>query len=113
MLSTWGWDIDQAARRAELERWVEGGGRLVVDAALISGTDAFEEWSGIARERDEPDPDEDPFQAPEIVESVSSARSRRADDARADDEAARAPIVACNFDYGSLARDRHAARSGR
>jgi hypothetical protein len=68
VLSTWGWDIDQA-RRAELERWVESGGRLVVDAALISGSDAFEQWSGIARERDEVDPaDEDPFQAPEIFE---------------------------------------------
>ena len=33
VLSTWGWDIDDA-RRAELERWVEAGGRLVVDAAL-------------------------------------------------------------------------------
>ena len=68
VLSTWGWDIDQA-RRAELERWVEGGGRLVVDAALISGSDAFERWSGIAREIEEVDPaDEDPFQAPEIFE---------------------------------------------
>jgi hypothetical protein len=68
VLSTWGWDIDQA-RRVELERWVERGGRLVVDAALISGTDAFERWSGIARQREEFDPaEEDPFQAPEIFE---------------------------------------------
>ncbi len=52
--STWGWDIN-SARRAQLERRVEGGGRLVVDAALITGSDAFEEWSGIAREREEPD----------------------------------------------------------
>src|SRR5262245_8014906 len=49
VLSTWGWDIN-AARRVELERWVEAGGRLVVDAALITGSDAFETWSGIARE---------------------------------------------------------------
>lgn len=68
VLSSWGWDIDQA-RRGELERWVERGGRLVVDAALISGSDAFERWSGIARQREEFDPaEEDPFQAPEIVE---------------------------------------------
>jgi hypothetical protein len=71
VLSTWGWDID-SARRRELERWVEGGGRLVVDAALISGSDAFEEWSGIAREREEVDPvDEDVFRAPEIVEECA------------------------------------------
>ena len=80
VLSTWGWDIDHA-RRAELERWVEAGGRLVVDAALISGSDAFEQWSGIAREREEPDPDEDLVQAPEIVEPCEEYRAgaRRAD----------------------------------
>jgi len=31
VLSTWGWDIDRA-RREGFERWVEAGGRLVVDA---------------------------------------------------------------------------------
>jgi hypothetical protein len=71
VLSAWGWDID-AARRVELERWVEAGGRLVVDAALITGSDAFEQWSGLRRERDEPNPDEDPFRAPEIVEPCQS-----------------------------------------
>jgi hypothetical protein len=71
VLSTWGWDIDDA-RRGEFERWVEAGGRLVVDAALITGSDAFEQWSGIRREREEPNPDEDPFQAPEIVEPCQS-----------------------------------------
>ena len=71
VLSTWGWDID-GARREELERWVEAGGRLVVDAALISGSDAFEEWSGIAREREEVDPAaEDVFRASEIVEECA------------------------------------------
>ena len=55
VLSTWGWDID-AARRAELERWVEAGGRLVVDAALVSGGDAFEDWTGVARVREEEPP---------------------------------------------------------
>jgi hypothetical protein len=48
VLSNWSWDIN-AARRADLERWVEAGGRLVVDATLISGSDAFERWSGIER----------------------------------------------------------------
>jgi hypothetical protein len=67
VLSTWSWDIDNA-RREELERWVEAGGRLVVDGALISGGDAFEEWTGIEREREEPDPDEDLFRAPEVFD---------------------------------------------
>lgn len=48
VLSHWAWDIE-ATRRRELEQWVEGGGRLVVDATLISGSDAFERWSGIER----------------------------------------------------------------
>jgi hypothetical protein len=69
VLASWGWDISHA-RRAELERWVEAGGRLVVDASLITGSDAFEQWSGIVREREEPeDPEEeDLLQVPERVE---------------------------------------------
>lgn len=66
VLSTWGWDID-AARRDELESWVEAGGRLVVDAALVSGSNAFEGWSGITRARDEELADE-VFEAQEFVE---------------------------------------------
>jgi hypothetical protein len=77
VLSTWGWDIN-SARRTELERWVEGGGRLVVDAALITGSDAFEKWSGIARERDEQGPDEDLLQAPEAVEPCETVAEIRA-----------------------------------
>ena len=75
VLSTWGWDINNA-RRAELERWVEAGGRLVVDAALITGSDAFERWSGIEREREEPEDaaDRDLFEAPEIIEPCQDAR---------------------------------------
>ena len=67
VLSTWGWDINRA-RREQMERWVEDGGRLVADAALISGSDAFEQWSGIVSQTEEPDPDADPFQAPEVFE---------------------------------------------
>jgi len=69
VLSTWGWDIDRARREA-FEHWVEAGGRLVVDAALISGSDAFEAWSGIARQREEQvDPlDQDSFQPQQIFD---------------------------------------------
>lgn len=68
VLFTWAWDID-SARRAQFERWVESGGRLVVDASLISGSEVFERWSGIRHEREEIDPaDEDPFRMPEAVE---------------------------------------------
>jgi hypothetical protein len=67
VLSSWGWDIN-AARRVELEQWVESGGRLVVDGALITGSDAFEQWSGVAREKEEADPNADLFTAPEEID---------------------------------------------
>jgi hypothetical protein len=97
VLSTWGWDIDDA-RRAELEGWAEAGGRLVVDAALITGSDAFEQWSGIVREREEPDPDADLFQAPETVDPcrpLEALGDELDPDARSD------YYSACNFDYSS------------
>lgn len=96
VLSTWSWDIDDE-RREEFERWVEAGGRLVVDAALISGGDAFEEWSGIVREREEDDPDEDFLQAPKIVEPCVSLDEVGAET----DEASSGVYSACNLDYSS------------
>jgi hypothetical protein len=34
-------------RRKRFEKWVESGGRLVVDSILVTGTTAFQTWSGI------------------------------------------------------------------
>jgi hypothetical protein len=94
VLSTWGWDID-GARRAELERWVESGGRLVVDAALVSGSDVFERWSGIVREREDVDAaDEDPFQPPDEIEPCGTFGEFRDADDTADGQ-----YEVCNFDY--------------
>jgi hypothetical protein len=45
-LSSWSWDINER-RRATLEDWVERGGHLVVDASLVTGSNEFDEWSGI------------------------------------------------------------------
>jgi hypothetical protein len=96
VLSTWGWDIDRA-RRARFERWVEAGGRLVVDAALISGSDAFETWSGIARERDESDSDdEDLFQAPQIFDPC-----RDVSELPAKSSSPVPDFEVCNFDRSS------------
>jgi len=102
VLSTWGWDIDNA-RRAALERWVEAGGRLIVDAALISGTDAFEAWSGIVRERDEPaDPaDQALLQAPKIVEPCQSFIEVFHDGASEGEGANGEFYRVCDFDYDS------------
>lgn len=57
VLSSFGWNVS-SQRRAELERWVEAGGRLVVDASLIVGGDVFESWSGIGRVVDEVEDDD-------------------------------------------------------
>ena len=50
VMSVWNWDLS-VARREALERWVESGGRLVVDQTLIGDLEAFERWSHIVRER--------------------------------------------------------------
>ncbi len=58
VLSAWNWNLSPRRRQA-LERWVESGGRLVVDASLVGGEE-FERWSGIVREyRDADDSETD------------------------------------------------------
>ena len=46
VLSSWNWTLSRP-RRERIERWVESGGRLVVDASLIGDLAGFERWSGI------------------------------------------------------------------
>ena len=61
ILGAWHWDLIDS-RRARLERWVESGGRLIVDRSLIGSVGTFSRWSGIDRleadeyEADDPDP---------------------------------------------------------
>jgi hypothetical protein len=45
VLSAWTWDLSPARRNA-LERWVESGGRLVVDTSVTTDSE-FRRWSGI------------------------------------------------------------------
>jgi hypothetical protein len=49
VLSGWHWTLS-STRRTALERWVESGGRLVVDWSLSGGQDEFFRWSGVRRE---------------------------------------------------------------
>lgn len=49
VMSSWHWGLS-STRRTALERWVESGGRLVVDDRLIDPTGEFDAWSGIVRE---------------------------------------------------------------
>jgi hypothetical protein len=48
VVSSWHWDLAEG-RRSRMERWVENGGRLVLDRTLVGGQEAFEKWSGIQR----------------------------------------------------------------
>ena len=48
VLSAWHWNLS-SGRREALERWVESGGRLVIDRTLAGGESEFERWSGIVR----------------------------------------------------------------
>lgn len=47
-VTNWNWGLS-TQRRERMKHWVESGGRLVVDRSLISGSDDFEQWSGIGR----------------------------------------------------------------
>jgi hypothetical protein len=47
MLSQWNWDLSRA-RRERIEKWVEAGGRLIVDNSMVGDSEEFERWSGIA-----------------------------------------------------------------
>jgi hypothetical protein len=55
--SSFHWDLIPSRQRA-LERWVENGGRLVVDDRFLA-TEAFLKWSGIRRKFPEPDDEDD------------------------------------------------------
>jgi hypothetical protein len=47
VLSGWYWSL--SLKRAEaIKRWVEAGGRLVVDDSLVGRTPDFERWSGVS-----------------------------------------------------------------
>ncbi len=49
VLTHWNWDLIDT-RRAAIERWVESGGRLILDSTLAAGGDALQSWSGLHTE---------------------------------------------------------------
>jgi hypothetical protein len=46
VLTDWSWDLGRAYR-GQLQRWVEAGGRLVVDESISIQSDDFTSWTGI------------------------------------------------------------------
>jgi len=69
VLTDWNWNLS-ATRRQIMQRWVESGGRLVVDRSVVSGSDDFEQWSGIGH----------------LETKRRSAQERRKDEEQADEE---------------------------
>jgi hypothetical protein len=49
VLSGWNWTLSRL-RRERIEKWVEDGGRLVVDGLLLGDGKDFERWTGIGHE---------------------------------------------------------------
>ncbi len=66
VLSAWHWTLS-TGRRETLERWVESGGRLVVDRTLNGGENEFERWSGVVRLDREPDRSEKSPEAQRVL----------------------------------------------
>jgi hypothetical protein len=78
VLSAWHWDLSPQ-RQAAIKRWVESGGRLVVDRQLSGDVSEFESWSGVewdfneaaADAYDESHDDDSPFPECSAVEEVA------------------------------------------
>ena len=81
VLSSWQWDLSER-RRVALERWVESGGRLVVDRGLLGGRAEFEQWSGIARIQKPKDDGADSRQMPHPCDRYREERTGIPADAR-------------------------------
>ena len=74
MLSDWNWSLSKP-RRERLQKWVEDGGRLVIDDSLIGDFETFEGWSGIGRrEKEVTDDGEDEGEDAYDEENSKSAR---------------------------------------
>jgi hypothetical protein len=120
------WDVSDARRR-RIERWVESGGRLVVDGTLL-GVDALESWAGLrsdyfeteARETEESvsDTEGDAQPAERAGEAVvtdtgaeTNENTKDHDDTSRDDESPAGPTAGCHqFRHAPIAADRAVPR---
>ncbi len=99
VLSSWHWSVAQT-RRASLQRWVESGGRLVVDSTLIDPSGDFEKWSGVFQEFPDPEEFEKLPPAPECLSL------RELVGGPSDPEADRDVLSMCDIGYSWLSSGR-------
>lgn len=71
LLRAWHWDLIPQ-RREQLKRWVERGGRLVLDTTLIGGEKDLQRWLGVEHCCAESSSDKD---EPVVLTVVGSGRS--------------------------------------
>jgi len=69
------------ARRQAIERWVDNGGRLVVDGRFL-GTAEFARWSGISRDLPDPDEESEDEDDEERFKLPAPCRAWKGDDAQ-------------------------------
>ena len=85
ILSDWNWSLSKS-RRERLQKWVEEGGRLVIDNSVVGDFEEFEHWSGIGRrERESPDEDEDDADHPDEEEHEGGVETDDTKSARPSD----------------------------
>lgn len=98
-LRDWNWDLI-STRRLAIERWVEAGGRLVVDRSLGSGGDSFSRWSGLEFQNPlELGTEEDPSDTPveERHQPMDPCRDLTLRDGQSQLEQARETYGACGL----------------
>ena len=91
VLSAWTWDLSPA-RRDALERWVETGGRLVLDSSVTTNAE-FRRWSGIGfnYRRSDDDEKDDGSKKGQPCRSYAEETAEHA-------AIAREPHMLCDFD---------------
>lgn len=102
LVSSWNWNLIRA-RRERMQKWVEDGGRLVVDGSFIGDFEEFTKWSGIGV--DVPDEDEDE-EAESVEEELSESERelmshfvpRECD--RLIEDVSKREVDVCNVDQG-------------
>jgi hypothetical protein len=98
VLSRWNWNIS-TPRRLQLQRWVESGGRLVVDESLRTSGSDFERWSGLRLEYVEPEQPEQDAEA----ERAPCIQLRQVGESPLRDEPT-STYHLCNFDERDVIR---------